>query len=370
MTPLSACVIGSELPFEIAPPGLTGIPRVVVRTHAALLKELSHPLIELVPVSTRSRIPAQGRSHSESITNDPLNDLAFRSLEDIDLLLMLGLNMRTDFVRIFNERRRRRLPVISLIYDTIVLKHPEWFLDHGRTHFRAYLQQLLRVSDHVVVPSTTVQDDLLGLGWNIAGQVHVLPLGTSFRQQVPMTLPSDPLRLLYVSTVAPYKGHALLLDAFDAIKDRGTSVELQIVGRQGWNADQIARRIRGHKDFGTLITWEQTADDHVVMERARTSHIAVIPTQSEGFGLFQEEALSLGMKVVAQDIPVLRERPYPNVMYSAGNARDMASAILTAHARPYIPLADQPVRTMTDFASDLRSLILDELLQGGSAIRG
>lgn len=336
----------------------SGADRVVRCVNVELTAALAPLGIDVVPVHTRPRsadrvgpFAADGSGLAGPV----------RTVADCDLLMLLGIDVTVDFTHVIRERRDRALPVVAMVHDLMPVAHPEWFPPHARTHYRAYVQQLLHVADAVVVTTEAVRDDLLALGWRIRGDVHVVGLGTSFPQQPPTTAPADPLGLLYVSTIAPYKGHLTLLGAFDLIRDAGVDVDLTIVGRNGWMSDEIAEAIRRHPQYGRSLTWVQGATDNDVLEIARRCRVAVVPSQAEGFGLFLEEALSLGLAVVASDIPPFLERPYPNVTFSDPASPALAEAILRVRDEPVVPLVEGQVRALTATAHDLVPIIVSAL---------
>ena len=152
-----------------------------------------------------------------------------------------------------------------------------------------------------------------------------------------------------------------LLGAFDLIRDAGVDVDLTIVGRNGWMSDEIAEAIRRHPQYGRSLTWVQGATDNDVLEIARRCRVAVVPSQAEGFGLFLEEALSLGLAVVASDIPPFLERPYPNVTFSDPASPALAEAILRVRDEPVVPLVEGQVRALTATAHDLVPIIVSAL---------
>lgn len=357
------CVVGSETGgFGRA----AGVDRFVRTVNLQLAAALGEHGIEVVPVHTR----AQGERVTDSGTGlfgadgpglaGPPVDLA-----ECDLLMLLGVDVTVDVARIHRERQRRDLPVVAVVHDLIPVAHPEWFPPHARTHYRAYVQQLLHVADVVVVTTHAVRDDLLALGWRIPGTIHVVGLGTSFAQQPPTSAPSDPLGLLYVSTIAPYKGHLALLEAFDAIRATGVAAELAFVGRAGWMSDDIVDAIRSHPEYGRSLTWTQGATDDDIVEIAGRCRVAVVPSLAEGYGLFVEEALSLGLAVVASDIPAFRERPNPNLTFATPTAPPLAEAILRAAREPVVSLAPGQVRRMPEAGSDLAPIILTALGREG-----
>jgi glycosyltransferase involved in cell wall biosynthesis len=163
---------------------------------------------------------------------------------------------------------------------------------------------------------------------------------------------------MYVSIVAPRKGHLLLLEAFDVLRTSGVPVELTIVGRQGWMVEDVAAAITTHPEFGRTLHWRRSATDADIAEVARRCHIGVVPAEDEGYGLFLDESLALGLACVARDIPVFRERAgYPNLTFFDGSAHALAEAVLEAQATPLQALAPGTIRTMTDFTDDLSGLV-------------
>ncbi len=358
---MSGYIVGSETSAIRGQQGFSGIPRVVREAHVGLDAALRPQGIEIVPVVTRQPDSSVGPRDLATAATDPVLSRPVHELDDVDAFLLLGLTMTTDFGRILRLRRERHLPTIAIVYDILPVLHPEWFLPRAREHYRAYLQQLLRVSDHIVVTSAVVRTGLLELGWRIPGEIHVMPLGSTFAQQPPTSAAAPPLGLMYVSTVAPRKGHLLLLEAFDTLRSRGMDTRLTIVGKLGWMADELATAITSHPEFGSRLNWERNATDDDIVRTAHHCHVGVIPAEDEGYGLFLDESLTLGLTCVARDIPVFRERSqYPNLLFADGSAQGLADAILLAQAPPRA-LAIGDIRTMTDFTNDLAAMVLSTL---------
>ena len=96
----------------------------------------------------------------------------------------------------------------------------------------------------------------------------------------------------------------------------------------------------------------------MVRELMASGPIAAMPTEGEGFGIFLEEALSAGLSVVATDLPVLRERSYPNVAFVEGTAQGFAAGIRAAAENRPVELGPDTIRSMKAFSTDVRNLIL------------
>jgi glycosyltransferase involved in cell wall biosynthesis len=199
----------------------------------------------------------------------------------------------------------------------------------------------------------------LSLGWRIPGEVHVVGLGTTFRQREPQPAPDGRISMLYVSTIEPRKGHLVLVEAFDALRAKGLDVDLTLVGREGWACAHIVRTLRSHPDLGGRLRWYESANDLTVATLAADCSIGVFPSDDEGFGLFLEEGLAYGLKMVVNDIPVFRERTQANVIFADQTPEGLAAAIMRAHESEWVPLPAGGLRTMQDFGWDLADLVRD-----------
>lgn len=348
-------VVGSETQSYEAQPRCTGIQRVIRATHTGLDDVLRAQGVALAPFHTRKADRSTHFLRDPYLAGDPLLHRSPVPMEALSALLLLDLNTHMDFRPIRELKASRNTPVIALVHDVLPIIKPQWFPDHSYRHFRVYLQQVLSVADHLILTSDKVRTDVEGLGWNIRPTIHVLHLGSHFPPVEPVRFPDGRLSMLYVSTVGPRKGHDLLLKAFDLLDERGHDVSLCLVGAPGFDVELNAR-VQGHPALGGRLRWLHNADDQRIRAVARSCNVAVVPPEDEGFGLFLEEGLTLGLKVVATDIPVLREREQPNVTFADQTPEGLADAILRAHHTDWVSPA-RPTRTMNDFSAELAILI-------------
>ena len=83
---------------------------------------------------------------------------------------------------------------------------------------------------------------------------------------------------LSVSTLEPRKGYSVALDAIERLWREGVDIRYVIVGRHGWNANALARRILSHAEFGRRLFWLKDASDaelRDLYEHARRSDFSV-----------------------------------------------------------------------------------------------
>lgn len=354
--------IGSESQSQERQLAVTGIQRVVCESHKGLTDLLGIAGIEIGWVHTSNSQRSLNFKTEPYLATDPVLNGPEVQLSEIDGLVVLDIPTQLNVPAVLGQKSIRDLQVFVLIHDILPLIHPQWFPKAAPRSFKLYIQQVLHVADHIIVPSEQVKRDLLNLGWKHHAEIVVIPLGSIHKQRTPIEFPESQVSAMYVSTIAPRKGHDKLLDAFDILRARGCDVDLTLIGNIGWDCEDVVRRIRNHPDLNGRLKWLRNADDHAVMMTASRCNIGVIPAEGEGFGMFLEEALSLGLKVVGSDIPVLREREQANVYFANMNGESLADSMVIAAGTPWVPMARGQVRSMTDFSRDLADLITERLM--------
>jgi len=113
--------------------------------------------------------------------------------------------------------------------------------------------------------------------------------------------------VLLVGTIEPRKGHAMVLDAFEAIWQGGDAMQLVLVGRTGWKVDRLVARLRNHAEAGARLHWIDDADDDTLRILYERSSGVLVASEDEGFGLPILEAAVHGKPLLIRDLPVFRE---------------------------------------------------------------
>lgn len=99
-----------------------------------------------------------------------------------------------------------------------------------------------------------------------------------------------PLRLLFVGSVAVFKGVPSLLEAVDLLK--GLPIELRVVGPM---AAAIPATYQNRSD----IRWVGAVSRSEVMAHMRDADVLMFPSHSDGFGMAQAEAQQWRLPIVA-----------------------------------------------------------------------
>ena len=355
-------IIGSETQNYQGQPRVTGVQRLVKETHTVLDDLCSVNNCDLHPMHTKAGVVSPFPHVNEYFAQDPILWKNTYQLSEVDAAIFLDLNTNIDFIKLHRERRYRHLPTIFFLHDLLPIKYPHNFIEGTRARFRNYLQSMLMVADHIVVSSETVSLDLKNLGWKIKPEVHVIPLGTSFKTTPPRPIPTDRISILYAATIEPRKGHVLAIEAYDHLRSLGHDVDMNFVGSNGWKCDSIVEKLINHPDYSHRLRWFPGVGDSELHSIANNCNIGIFPSEDEGFGFFIEEGLSRGLKMVVTDIPVFRERSQPNLYFSPGSSVAFANSILAAQNTDWKIDCQSPVRTMEDFANGLYELLRTTLL--------
>ncbi len=122
-----------------------------------------------------------------------------------------------------------------------------------------------------------------------------------------------------VGTIEPRKGHRQALAAMELLWTDKVDANLVIVGKQGWNTDDLAKRIREHPEYNKRLFWLPGISDEMLEQVYRCTSALLAASEGEGFGLPLIEAAQHGLPIIARDIPVFREVAGENAYYFCGD---------------------------------------------------
>ena len=230
--------------------------------------------------------------------------------------LNVGHSNLTD--RVFGAMKEAKAQVAVLIHDVIPLEYPAYQRPGTVAPFRAKIDRVSAQADLVIYNS---QDTQRRSEAQMRGRIPpavVAHLGvdapTPDVGELPAGLRPEQPYFVIVGTIEPRKNHGFLLDLWQSIGS--TAPPLLICGSRGWNNSAVFDRL------------DQLPPDGAVQEIAGLSDNALaalvqgaagmlFPSYAEGFGLPPAEALSLGTRVLCNDLPVLHEVLGDKAVYAA-----------------------------------------------------
>ena len=152
----------------------------------------------------------------------------------------------------------------------------------------ALKDQELELADTVVVPSTFVKKTLEM--YPGSKKIVVNPFGVPANISAPrrLTVPGQPLRVLYVGSLTQRKGISYL---FEAIEKAGKAVTLTVIGRKVGQSQALDRQCERHRWIASLPHAE-------ILAEMRQHDVFVFPSLFEGLALVTGEAISQGLPVI------------------------------------------------------------------------
>lgn len=316
----------------------SGIQRVVRSMLAYLPDELPRTWrMEVVYATAEQpgyRLAQRGNTRAGALALEPTPSLVSPGPGDVFLGLDLShdvINAQTSF---YAELRRLGIPVQFVVYDLLPLLMPDRFPPWAESRFENWLTVVAK-SDAALCISRAVADELYA--WVASKQtvryrpLHIgwFHLGADLERSSPTVgVPPNAAELLrafaarptflHVGTLEPRKGHAQTIDAFDWLWLDGADINLVFVGKHGWHVDELAKRLRAHRESGVRFFWLESTSDEFLSEIYKAATCLILPSEGEGFGLPLIEAARHGLPIIARDIPVFREVAGPHAAYFDG----------------------------------------------------
>lgn len=314
----------------------------------------------------------------ELLPDGPINPLA----GDV----FLGLDLQPHVVdrqqKTYARWRKQGVEVCFVVYDLLPLRLPECFRDGAFQTFSRWFE-VVSQSDRLLAISRTVAGQLqhrlqgrpgcpapridwfhlgadldpgVDAGQKTAGQEHLAEPGLA---RLDLASPT----LLMVGTLEPRKAHAQVLDAMELLWHNGQPVNLVIVGRPGWQVEQLQERLRQHPQTGHRLFWLPECSDPLLQWLYDHCSVLLAASIDEGFGLPLIEAARHGLPVLARDIEVFREVAGAHASYFSGtDAQALADSVqgwlACFAAGTHVRSQEMPRQTWQDSAAQLAGLIL------------
>ena len=242
-----------------------------------------------------------------------------------DLLFMIDSSWQQypAFVPVFDSVRRLGGRIVTVVYDLIPLRMPQFCSAGVMAVFGRWFGLAVEHSDMLLCISRAVRDDVAlyidqnGMRpghrlqleyWRLGADIVPGSRDQAIRTEVAaMATDSASPLFLMVGTIEPRKGHNAVLDAFDALWAQGSDARLCLAGKEGWEVDELMRRIRQHSELNRRLFFVERFTDAEINLCYSRAHALLAASVAEGYGLPIVEAAQHRVPVIATDIPVFRE---------------------------------------------------------------
>lgn len=201
---------------------------------------------------------------------------------------------------IYKELKKKRVKIVSYLYDLIPILKPEVITDSTLKDFIIYIAAILKYSDLIITDSLNTEDDLL----NLIKDVGVNPVSTlvsslgvrpySEKDVEYNSLFQSPTEkfFLFVGTLEPRKKQDIVLDAFLKARSKNPLISMIFVGRMGWGDDSLKVKIRDNETNN--VRWFSDVGDDDLRSLYKRAFVNIYISDYEGFGLPIAEGLAAG----------------------------------------------------------------------------
>jgi glycosyltransferase involved in cell wall biosynthesis len=204
----------------------------------------------------------------------------------------------------FKPRKNKKMKVVMTVHDLIPLLFPKFNIFRRRIYFKYILRYRFRYVDHFIVPSNSVQKDLIQI-FNIEKKrVTVIHEGVSEKFQ-PLNELEKENYILAVSTLEPRKNFKRIIESYISLKkNKNIDEKLIIVGKEGWYYKDI---LKIPKQFSKNIIFKGYVSEDKLIKLYQKAKMFIYPSLYEGFGLPVLEAMACGCPVITSKTSCLPE---------------------------------------------------------------
>lgn len=232
-----------------------------------------------------------------------------------------------------------KVPVFSTIHDVIFMdmrkETTRGFIDYAEKKY--LLKRCMRKSKIVFTVSHFSAERINSYFSRYSNKICVIYNGVPFSAERYKNTHVTPISkgnyMIYCGNIKKHKGLAVLLEAFEILRNNGNDIELKIVGEAKKHRISDTSVMKRFEMPG--ISFTGSVNDEELYGLIAGAKFLVQPSFYEGFGLPPLEALCLGTKPIISDIDVFKEI-YSDMdvcFFKTGDSKDLAEKITVTSSR-------------------------------------
>lgn len=203
-------------------------------------------------------------------------------------------------------RRRWTGRTVVTVHDISFARHREFMPPHDLVAFRTLVPRAMDRADRILTVTEWAKADMVDRYGIDPAKVVVTPNGVDDELSPDGPRAERPPYLLFVGGLQRRKDPVTAVRALGRLRERGTELDLVIVGRDRGERRQVlseaeARRVADRVEILDYVTRDQ------LIALYRGAEALLFPTRYEGFGLPVLEAMACGTPVVASAVTSIPE---------------------------------------------------------------
>lgn len=224
--------------------------------------------------------------------------------------------------------------VVTTVYDLNYRMVPATMNTATYWAYRLFFERDIRHANSILAISHGTADRLHQMLGRSADGIVLPAVSSDFRRPLPEVIAATLAKLgvvrpylLAVGTLEPRKNLELLVEVFARLKRMGqlTQHQLVLVGGKGWKDQGLQRLLGQHADAGVMPLGYVAEVDMPSLYAGADAF--VFPSIYEGFGMPVLEARACGARIVASDVPEIREAGGVGPLYVSPTAEALFSAL-------------------------------------------
>ena len=209
---------------------------------------------------------------------------------------------------------RRDLHRVFFVHDLLPMDYPEFW---PKGHEDRFLQRLSCIINHAtaIITSSNEVRHRIEREYRKRSMRPVPILALPFAPHAPDSSRRAPQRTIadtpyfvIIGTLEPRKNHLFVLNVWRQLAETmKTPPRLIIVGKRSWSSEAVVDMIQRSPCLRSCVCEVYGLGDDALRQLLSNARALLMPSFAEGFGIPVIEALSLGVPVIASDIPIFYE---------------------------------------------------------------
>lgn len=258
---------------------------------------------------------------------------------------------------------------VATVYDLNLRLVPDSMKWTARLAYKLFFERDVHNADGILAISHGTADRLHQILGRHADGIVIPGVSSDFRRPSAEVISSTLAKLgvlrsylLAVGTLEPRKNLAMLIEVFARLKrmDKLNQQQLILVGGKGWKDQRLRQLLAQYEDIGVMpLGYVADAD---LPSLYAGSDAFVFPSIYEGFGMPVLEARACEARIVASDIPEIREAGGVGPLYIAPTAAALFAALQQVATQ--VSVAKSSAQSLPSWDDGAR--VLAQALAGGS----
>jgi glycosyltransferase involved in cell wall biosynthesis len=250
--------------------------------------------------------------------------------------------------------KRQQVRPLFVVHDLIPISHPEYCRAGERERHITRMNNALTAASGIIANSQATLNELSAFAASIGQAMPpsvVALLAPGMLGIFPGERPIAAPYFVILSTIEPRKNHWMLLQLWRGLVERlgQAAPRLVVIGQRGWECENVVDLLERCEQLKGFVTELQACSDAELVTYLHHAQALLFPSFAEGYGMPLVEALTLGVPVIASDLPVFKEIAGDIPEYLDPLDGKRWSELIIEYANPNSQLRDAQLKRMADF---------------------